>query len=134
LYFASKDTNVYKIDMATGKLIWNYRCGGMLDKAPQVTADLAYQVIMGRGLAAIDKTSGKLVWQLAGGESLLSEAQGRAYVMTHKRELAVMDNKTGKQLYSVNFSAVTRYVPNVVDSKIYIGDNCGKIECLKPVK
>jgi len=132
LFVASKDTNVYKIDILTGKLIWKVQMPAVLERAPRVTQEVVYQYVRDKGLAAIDKESGELLWQLAEGVDLLAEAEEKAYVITNVGTLVVMDNKSCKQLYSVNFAQVSRYVANVEDSKIYIANETGRIACLKP--
>jgi hypothetical protein len=136
LFFASRDTNVYRVDMVDteGKqFVWKYQTAAVLDRAPRVTQEVVYQYVRYKGLSAIDRASGKLIWEVPGGIDLLTEAAGKAYVMG-KGELVVMDNKKAKRLYSVNFADVSRYTVNMADSKIYIADKTGRIACLKPVK
>lgn len=135
LFFASRDTNVYKLDIITGRLLWKHQTGALLESSPRVTAEKVYQYVRGRGLAAIDAESGRLLWQLPEGAEILAEAAGKnSYVITKAGELVVMDNNTAKRLYSVNFAKVSRYVANVTDSRIYIADETGRIACLKPIK
>jgi outer membrane protein assembly factor BamB len=134
LFAASKDTNVYRLNVKTGKLVWKHQTGAMLEKGPQVTERIVYQYARNEGLSAIDKENGGLLWQLADGVDLLAEADGKAYVITKAGTLVVMDNKKAKQQYSVDLSAVSRYAANVADSKIYIADKSGRIACLKPIK
>ena len=134
LFIASKDTNIYRINISTGKLIWKYQTGAALNKSPRVTQGVVYQYVHNKGLAAIDKENGRLLWFLPEGIELLAEAGEKAYIITNARTWAVMDNKNAKQLYSVNFAGVSRYAVNVVDSKIYIADQAGRIACLIPVK
>jgi len=134
LFFASEDTNVYKINVITGELVWKYQAAAVLDKAPRVTREIVYQYVRDKGLTAIDKKSGKFMWQVPGGVELLAEADGKAYVITKIGTLVVMDNKRKKRLYSVNFAGVSKYVANVADSKIYIADEGGRIACLKPAE
>jgi len=134
LFFASKDTNVYRIDMKTGELVWKHQTAAVLDKAPQVSEKVVYQYVRNKGLTAIDKNSGKFMWKVQKGLDLLTEADGKAYVITEAGTLVVMDNKKARQLYSVNFANVSRYAANVVDSKIYIADHAGRIACLKPIE
>lgn len=133
LFVASKDTNVYRLDVDTGKLVWKYQAGAVLDKGPVVTRGVVYQCVRKNGLAAIEKASGKFMWQLEGGAALLAESGGKAYVITNIGELVVMDNRKAKRLYSVNFSGVSRYVTNLSDSKIYIADEGGRIACIRPI-
>jgi outer membrane protein assembly factor BamB len=135
LYVSSKDTYVYKLSVYTGTPpVWKYQAEAILDKAPQVTQGVVYQYVHGKGLTAIDKASGSFMWQVEQGLDLLAETQGRAYVMRRGGELVVMDNMKKERLYSVNFSRVSRYATNLSDSKIYIGDDAGRIACLRPVE
>lgn len=138
LFFASKDTNVYRVDMVglplKRQLNWKYQTAGVLDKEPRVTQQVVYQYVLGKGLTAIDKESGQFMWSVPGGVDLLAESKGRAYVITKNRTLVVMDNLAAKKLYSVNFAEVTRHTANTIDSKIYIADEDGRIACLQPIK
>ncbi len=138
LFFASKDTNVYRVDMVglplKRQLVWKYQTAGMLDREPRITQQVVYQYVPAKGVTAIDKQSGQFMWSVPGGVDLLAEAKDRAYVITKDRKLVVMDNLTAKKLYSVNFAEVTRHTANITDSKIYIADEHGRIACLQPVK
>ena len=134
LFISSEDTNVYKIDVKTGELQWKYQTEAFLDRNCIVAKKAVYQHIRNKGLAAIDKTTGKLLWHLDEGIDLLSEAGGKAYIITKSGNLIVMDNAAGKVLYSVNFAGVSKYVSNTADSRIYIGDEMGRVACLRPVK
>jgi len=138
LFFASKDTNVYRVDMIglplRRQLVWKYQTDGVLENEPRVTQQVVYQSVPGKGLTAIDKQSGQFMWSVPGGVDLLTEAKDRAYVITKNRKLVVMDNISTKKLYSVNFAEVTRHTANITDSKIYIADEHGRIACLEPVR
>ena len=134
LFFASEDTNVYRINIRTGGLDWKHQTAAVLDKAPVVTEGVVYQYVRDKGLTAIDKGSGKFMWQVPKGVELLAEADEKAYVITRIGELVVMDNSRAKRLYSINFARVSRYAANIADSKIYIADKDGRIACLKPIE
>jgi len=134
LFFASRDTNVYKVNILTGELVWKYQTAAVLERSPRVGKGGVYQYVRGQGLAALDKETGELIWELAKGADLLAEADGKAYVITNTGKLVVMDNNNGKQRYAVNFAGVSRYASNVADSKIYIADESGRLACLEPVE
>ena len=135
LFAASKDTHVYKLDVTRGTPpVWKYQTAAILDRGPRVTAQVVYQYVNEKGVTDIDKNSGRFMWEVHKGVDLLAEALGRAYVITHEGEFVVMDNRSMKRLYSANFAAVSKYAPNTVDSKIYLGDQSGRIVCLRPVK
>lgn len=138
LFFASKDTNVYRLDMVgppeRRRLIWKYQVPGVLEEAPRVTQTVVYQHVPSKGVVAIDKQAGSLLWSVPGGLDLLAEARGKAYIITEAGTLIVMDNVKGKSLYSVNFAGVSKYAPNGVDNRIYIADKRGRMACLQPVE
>ena len=136
-YFASKDTNVYRIDevdRSTASLAWRYQAEAILDRPPRVTGSMVYQYALGRGLVAIDKQSGRAVWSLPEGVDLLAEADGKACVITNANTLAVMDNRAGKRLYSMNLAGVVDHAANSADDMIYLADRHGRITCLRPVR
>ncbi len=134
LFVSSKDTNVYKIDIPTGRLLWKYQTQAMLDRAPRITDRVVYQYVWAEGITAIDRTDGKFLWQLPKAIEFLAENNGKAYLITEQQTLVVMDNKSGKKLYSLNLDGIDRYVSNTKDSKIYIGTKSGHILCLNPVE
>lgn len=138
LFFASKDTNVYRVDMVglpeQKRLIWKYQTAAVLDQAPRVTPEVVYQPVRGKGVVAIDKEAGSLLWSVPGGVDLLAEHRGRAYVMTKAATLTVMDNINAKKLYSVNFAGVSKFTANAADEKMYVTDERGRMVCLQPLE
>ncbi len=136
-YLASMDTNVYRVDMVditTEALIWKHQTEAVLDRAPRLTDGFVYQYAPGRGLNAIAKQTGRAVWSLPEGVDLLSEAGGRAYVITRLKTLAIMDNTAGRKISSVNFAPVTDHAANTADARIYIADETGRVACLEPTR
>ncbi|MHC4120169.1 MAG: outer membrane protein assembly factor BamB family protein [Planctomycetota bacterium] len=138
LFFASADTNVYRVDIVglpeMKRLVWKYQAAAVLERAPRVTQEVVYQHVHGKGVTAIDKETGSLLWRVPGGVDLLVEARGRAYVITKAEKLVVMDNTKAKRLYSVNFGGVTVYASNTGDEKLYIADKRGRVMCLQPAE
>ncbi len=134
LFFASEDTNIYKLNILTGEFVWKFGAGAVLESSPQVAREFVYQYVRDKGLAALEKGSGKLLWLLPEGIGLLAEAGGKSYVLTTAGNLVAMDNKKVKQLYKVNLSDISRYGVNTADSKIYIADSTGRIACLMPAE
>jgi outer membrane protein assembly factor BamB len=138
LFFASKDTNVYRVDVVglpeKTRLIWKYQAAAVLKDAPRVTQEVVYQRVRGKGMTAIDKETGLRMWRVPGGVEFLAEARGRAYVITKGEKLVVMDNSKAKRLHSVNFAGATVHLPNTGDDKFYIADKRGRVMCLQPVE
>ncbi|MGA2324549.1 MAG: PQQ-binding-like beta-propeller repeat protein [Sedimentisphaerales bacterium] len=134
LYFACRDTCVYRLELSSGDILWKYQTQGILDAAPQLGGKLVYQCVPGMGLAAIDKQTGKLVWQIKDGAGMLSESGNKTFVITKDGHLAAMDSIKAKQLYSIYLGLPVKYATNTADAKIYIADAEGRITCLEPAK
>lgn len=134
-YFASSDTNVYRVDVDGGNavLAWKHQTEAVLDRPPRVTKDFVYQYAVGRGLTALAKQTGKVAWSLREGTDLLAEVGTRAYVITKDRTLTVMDNAAGRKLFAANFAPVTDHAANTVDARIYLTDDTGRAICLEPI-
>jgi outer membrane protein assembly factor BamB len=135
-YFAGTDTNVYRVDMVnitTATLVWKYQTEAVLDRAPRLTEEFVYQYAGGRGLTALAKQTGQAAWSLPEGVDLLVEKGNRAYVVTKFRTLTVMDNATGRKLYSVNLAPVAHHAANTTDGRIYLADERGRVVCLEPL-
>ncbi len=135
LYVASKDTNVYRLDITgetTVSMAWKFQTEAVLDRAPRVTQEYVYQYASGRGVTAINKQTGQAVWSLPEGLDLLAEADRKAYLITKVRTMVVMDNATGKRIYSINSAPVVAHVSNTDSAKIYVADERGRIACLTP--
>ncbi len=134
LYFACRDTCVYRLGLSSGDMLWKYQTQGVLDTAPQLGGKLVYQRVPDMGLVVIDKATGKLVWEVKDGLGLLSESGNKTFVISKGGHLIAMDNVKAKQLYSVNTALAVKYATNTADAKIYIADAKGRIACLEPIK
>jgi outer membrane protein assembly factor BamB len=135
LFLASKDTYIYELSMSGARRpLWKYQTEAILGTGPVVTQDVVYQYVNEKGLTAIDKKSGKFLWQVSKGAALLAQHGANAYVITRQGEFVAMDNKKRRRIYSANFAGVSRYATNLVDSKIYIGDEKGRVACIRPVE
>ena len=56
----------------------------------------------------------------------LAQRNDKAYIMTRDRTVAVMDNDTAKQMFTINFADASLGTPNTADGKIYVADRAGR--------
>jgi hypothetical protein len=134
LYFACRDTNIYRLSLSSGDLVWKYQTQAILDSSPQIGAEVIYQHIPDVGLIAVSKQTGKQIWQVDNGVGLLAESGDKAFVITKAGVLVAMDNVKAKQLYTVDIGKPVKFAVNTIDSKIYIADSQGRLACLEPVQ
>ncbi len=132
VYAGGHDTKLYRLSAATGKLQWEtpFFAGDKILHAPGVGRTTLYLRAGRSGLYGVSKQSGKDVWNIPGGESVLCESGDRAYVYAVPGVLYVMDNRTGKEVYSLNFSQVNRYTMNLGDARMYLADTRGRVACI----
>ncbi len=132
LYVGSEDTKLYKFNIHTGRSLWTapFQAGAALKTAAVTGAEVVYQYAGQQGLYAVDKQNGRKLWHVPDGVGFLAEKGSLAYVLAQPAVLVVMDNKKGKKLYSVNFAAISNYVINTIDAKIYVADDRGRLMCI----
>ncbi len=129
VYAAGMDAKLYKLGKESGRMAWSlpYHTGAPIRDVPVLGAATVYVYNDLNGLYAINNSTGQSIWNLADGVNTLCEADGKAFVFARPAVLKVMDNASGKELYSVNFSQVQRYAVNTTDSVMYVSDVAGRV-------
>jgi len=130
IYVSSLDRKLYKLSVNDGTASgWstNFLAGESLKHSPRIGEDTVYQNAGVKGLYAIDKESGRKLWQLKGGFDLLSEEGSRTYVISKPSKLIAMDNVKGKKLFTINISDVSAHAVNTDDSTIYLASDDGRV-------
>ncbi len=132
IYVGGEDTKLYKINAATGRLMWSmpFFAGEKIRRPPVVGQRLVYLNAGRNGLYGVSKDSGQEVWNVPDGQLLLCESQERAYVFAQPGLIVVMNNTTGRPLYSLNASSVRLGAVNLKDNQIYLADEQGRVACL----
>jgi outer membrane protein assembly factor BamB len=134
LYIACKDTKIYCIEAATGHLTWSYQTQGILNEAPQAGKMALYQYVPDAGVVALDKKTGKFIWQVKDGVGFLSEYGDKTFVLTKSGVITAMDNVKRKQLYTIDLGQALKFSSNLIDSKIYVCDDKGRFACIEPIR
>lgn len=129
VYVGSLDSKLYKIDLSDGKLVWSspFHSGAPIRDTFAIGADTVYLYNALNGLYGVNKKTGKSVWQVTSGEGMICETPQKGFVFASPGIVKVMDNKTGDELYSVNFSSVQRHAVNTTDAVMYLADTKGRL-------
>lgn len=143
VYVAGKNAKLYRLNIYTGQMSMTtgsgesvgwpdaFHAAAVLDKAPVIGTNVVYQSAGNKGVYAIDKETGKQVWNVSMGVDMIAEIGKRAYVYAEPGLLVAMDNVTGQSLYTANIGAVEKYVVNNIDDSIYVADKAGRVMCIK---
>ena len=136
IYASSTDSKLYKVGFSTGKLAWKspFQAGQNLTTSVVVGQESVYQFAGENGLYAVDKESGKKVWQIERGVGMLAEKGGKSYILEAPGRLVAMDNDSGKKLLSINFGDVTDFASNTIDSSIYVASDDGKLMSIEVLR
>jgi len=128
IYVGSFDTKLYKLSLK-GQLLWEapFHSGAPIRDSFTVGGNVIYLYNELNGLYGINKQTGNAIWQVPLGKAMICETPEKGFVFVAPGIVKVMDNRTGKELYSVNFSGVQQYAMNTTDSTMYVADNKGRL-------
>jgi len=129
VYFGSDDSKLYKLDVQSGKLMWSspFHSGGPIRNGVTVGNEVVYVYNDLNGVYGVNKETGKAIWQVPSGQSMICETEGKAFVFADAGLVKVMDNSTGRELYSVNFADVFRIAQNTDSPVMFLGDATGRL-------
>ena len=129
VYIGSFDSKLYKLSLFDGKLLWNspFHSGAPIRDSFAVGQEIIYLHNELNGLYGVNKETGKAIWQIPAGEGMICETPEKGFVYVSPGIVKVMDNRSGKELYSVNFFGVRRYAMNTTDATMYLADTKGRL-------
>ncbi len=129
VYIGSFDSKLYKLRLSDGKPVWKspFHSGAPIRDSFVVGGEIIYLYTPLNGLYGVNKQTGKAVWQVADAEGMICETPQKGFVFVSPGIVKVVDNRNGKELYSVNVSSVRRYAVNTTDSVMYLADEKGRL-------
>lgn len=132
VYIGSEDTKLYKLDIQSGRSLWTkpFPAGARLRNPVVLGKTLVYLPAGPMGIYGIDQNSGEAIWHIKDGIGILTETDSQSFVLSRPGLLNIMDNKTGHQVYCVNFSQVTRFTAMMNEPKLYIADDSGRVAAI----
>lgn len=132
LYVGTEDAKLFKIDIFSGKSLWRapFQTGQAITTAAVVGNNAIYQATADKGLYAIDSEVGGAIWNIDDGLGLIAERGSKAYVLTNSGKMIVVDNDSGKILQQVDFSDVSKFAINTIDSNLYVADQGGRVAAI----
>lgn len=133
LYVGTDNAKLYKLNVRSGRSAWTdaFHAGAPLEKSVSPGKQVVYQSAEDKGVYAVDKQTGKSIWNVPAGIDVLTEIGSHAYVYAKPGVLVVMDNSKGGQRYSVNFATVKKYAVDMTAACLYVADLQGRVLCIK---
>jgi outer membrane protein assembly factor BamB len=134
-YCATYDGELFRIDAATGEIVWKAITGDDTDASPVIWGDFVYAAAQEKSpfVHCFERATGKLVWKkqskggfwaspaLSGGKLFIGSAGG---------EILALDATSGALVWRVDLGHPTWSSASVVDEKLVIAGFDGVLRCL----
>ncbi len=92
---ASLDYSLYAFQGTSGRLDWRYNAGERIRRAPYAFGSQVFVFTGQAGLTALDE-NGKIQWQLAEGDDVITADAETVYVLSRGNDLLAVGRKDGK--------------------------------------
>lgn len=129
VYVGGDDTKLYKLHLQTGRMAWQnpFLAGAKIRHAPVVGRLATYLFVPTRGLYAIDKNTGALIWHLKNGTAILTETADSSIAFCQPGVLAAMEHPSGQKRFELNASNIRHTARFFGESKLYLATSDGEI-------
>jgi outer membrane protein assembly factor BamB len=158
-YLGSLDSNLYALNINTGRLEWRYTAGSPVLRRPVALQQDVYVTSEGNGLARLDRATGEALWRVPRGTAVLGTRAGCTggvagpggvqvlesnpeadrflaanpkfvYAVDASGRLLVLDRQRGRTLSGYDTHHFRVPITNEVTDRIYLAANSGLIVCL----
>jgi outer membrane protein assembly factor BamB len=140
-YIASKDYNLYALNMITGRILWRYTAGSPIYRRPIITTlDDAYVTGEKSGLARLDRNTGETMWRIPRGNQVLHSQPDVdqlvavnpkfVYAADRSGRLVVLDRERGTLLSTWDTRDFPFLVVNDWTDRLYLAAHNGLLVCL----
>jgi len=139
VYVGSRDSHLYAIDAAEGKLKWvyDYEKDGMTwtTSSPAVKNQVVYTgTADGHFIHALRAADGRQLWRFEMPERVWSSpaiAGSQLYITNQSGSLYAVDARSGRESWHFQTGASVQSSPAVVDGVVYFGGNDGAVYAIR---
>lgn len=129
-YVPSQDSNLYAVDIESGRTRWRFTTGTPVAYRPGVTDDDVF-IATGRGvLRRLERVTGREVWQNADAARFLAANPKFVYAADRAGRLLVLDRANGRTLGSYDARDFVVPVSNDFTDRVFLAANDGQLVCL----
>lgn len=139
VYVASGDSKLYAIDRISGKIKWQHFAGVGLQFSPVISEDSVYQFVPGKGVVALDKTTGAYNreprWTNDMAVAAVAADADYAYLLGADKSIFAVDKMTGAAAFRSGRSDLTVVAESRTAGGLLVAaTRDGRIIGVKPVK
>jgi outer membrane protein assembly factor BamB len=139
-YLGSADSNVYAINISSGKTYWRFTGGNPITRQPIATEKDVFVVADRNGMSRLDREKGDSLWRIPRGrQTLTSNPEADRFLATNPKfvyaadssgRLLVLDRQRGTELSRFDVRDYVFPVMNNWTDRLYLAANDGLIVCL----
>lgn len=134
VYVAALDSQLYAVDLATGKLKWKYRTDGETKTSPSVSKGVVYLGDAAGVFHAVDAATGKRKWIFkTDGEinSSANFAEERVLFGSYDHHLYCLSIKDGALLWKVETDGYVHATPTISGENVVVGGCDGLMRVIR---
>jgi outer membrane protein assembly factor BamB len=129
-YIASREYNVFALDVIGGNILWRFTADRPILRQPAVTDEDVYVAPERGGLYRIDRMMGTEVWRNRTAERFVACNKAFVYALDPAGRLLVLDRARGTLLAAFDVRDFVVPVVNETTDRIYLAGNNGLFVCL----
>jgi outer membrane protein assembly factor BamB len=137
LILGSRDGFLYRLENATGKLVWKTHLGPLADvvSQPLLLGDRVYAACLDGNLYCVEAPAGKIRWGVKIGGMLraaptVSDDGAKVFITSDAGKLAAVSAETGDTVWSVNTGAAVVCSAVPWKGKVFAATTGGTLLCL----
>jgi outer membrane protein assembly factor BamB len=129
-YLALQNTNLYALDIQTGKFLWRFTSGGQILSKPVVLDEDVFVATDLTGLARFDRATGDPLWRNGEAARFLAANPKFVYAADRSNRLLILDRVRGTRLVVFDTRDFVVPISNDVTDRLFLASHNGLLVCL----
>jgi eukaryotic-like serine/threonine-protein kinase len=128
------DTNIYCLNVADGKKVWEYATDGAIVSKAAVVGNKLYVGSLDGNVYCLSADKGEMIWTFSTDDEVYSSpfvSNGKVYIGSNDTYLYCLDAVTGDKIWSFKTRGEVISSPKIDNGKIYFGSLDGEIYCVE---
>ena len=138
IYAVSHDYNVYALtevqpSSKAANFLWKVSLESVIADSPVSIGERLYVNTVSKGLFAMEKADGSILWNVPQGQRVLAAGKKNVYVLMrgHRPRIGLVDFETGELKELIDARGHVLFTTNTVEPTLYMADRRGGVLALR---